>query len=588
MRGHALIGNCQGCGLVGEDGAIGWLCLPRPDSPPVFGSILDPEGGHFSIAGVPPARTAQRYLPNTAVVETVHEGEDGSRFEVLDFMPRFEQHGRIYRPLQLMRIVRPLAGMPQVTVSCRPVLGWSRQPAELQRGNSHVRWAGYPGQLRLTTDLPLTYLIEERPFTLTAPLHFVLSWDVPVEADLAETCTVFLHRTTDFWRTWVKRCSIPMLHQAEVIRSAITLKLHCWEETGAVLAAPTTSLPEIPGRERNWDYRFCWLRDAWFTVSALSRLGHLDDLEGMLGFLLDLAHRDGGDLHPVYRIDGSLPLPELEHAGWAGSEGSQPVRSGNQAAEHVQNDVYGEMLLALSTLYRDERFAHRRDGRWADLLALLARRCHATLGQADAGLWELRGGWKPHAFSALLSWAGLRAYERLVAGGRLPGEAAVWSGMRAEAEAELQRSVQGGVLCNAPGEAVADASLALVAILQHPDRELCRRTLAAIRSQLSFRIDGVDSGFFFRYRQADDFGQPEHAFVICSFWVAEALARLGEVEEGGRILRQALAAANHVGLLPEHFDPRSGRRHGNFPQCYSHVGLIAAACAVSPDSPLIG
>ncbi|MBT9556916.1 MAG: glycoside hydrolase family 15 protein [Myxococcales bacterium] len=598
MIDHGLIGNCQALALVRRDGIVTWACLPRPDSPPVFGRLLDEDGGEFAISPLAAARSECRYRPNTAILETTHETADGERFSVTDFYPRFEQHGRTYRPLQLVRIVRPLVGMPVVSVRCRPVVGWTKERARQQRGNSHIRYDGYDGALRLTTDLPLTYLMDERPTPLTRPLYFVLSWDVPMEADLAETCELFLTRTENHWRTWVKRCSLPSSWQAEVVRSAITLKLHCFEETGAVLAAPTTSLPEIVGASRNWDYRYCWLRDAWFTVSALCRLGHFDDLEGLLGFLLNVV-REGdvldtglkaahGRLHPVYRLDGTLPLPELSHAAWRGVGGSQPVRSGNDAASHVQNDIYGEMLLSLSTLFRDERLIHLRTDHWERLLGRLAERCYQVLGEPDAGLWELRGGWRPHAFSALLSWAGIHAYARLAASGRVHADVTLWQSRLAEAEAELRRSVVDGALRSAPGSRDADASLALLAILGFPDAALCDGTLRVIIDQLSLRVDGKDSGFYFRYRHADDFGVPDHAFVVCSFWVAEALARRGDLAGGARVFADALTAANPLGLIAEHFDPRTGQPTGNFPQCYSHVGLIAAAFAVSPESPLIG
>lgn len=590
MYPYGLIGNCQASALVSESGSIDWLCLPRPDSAPVFGRLLDPDGGSFVIAPTgPKPRTRQRYLPNTAVIETIFELPDNSRFALTDFMPRFERNGRVHRPLQLMRILTPLVGLPSVRVLCRPVCGWSRQPVVARRGSGFLRYEGVSGDLRLATDLPLTYLLEEQAFTLTTPLAFVLSWDDHVEADLEQTISSSLRRTTDWWRQWVKCCSLPTQRQAEVIRSAITLKLHCYEETGAVLAAPTTSLPEIPGGERNWDYRFCWLRDAWLTVSALCRLGHADDLENLLTFLLDIAHREeGGRLRPVYRLDGTLPLPEITHDGWAGNAASLPVRSGNQAAEHVQNDVYGEMLLALGVLYRDERFIHLRGERWEKLLRMLARRCHETLGEADAGLWELRGHWKAHAFSAMLSLAALKGYERLIASGRIIDDASVWEKRCADAEMELSRSVSDGVLWNAPGERVPDASLALLAVLGLGDRAVRMATLAVIRERLAFRVGDVPSGFYFRYRYDDDFGTPEHAFVICSFWIAEAMARLGDVKGGAAALDQAHTAANGLGLFAEHFDPCSGRQSGNFPQCYSHVGQISAAFACSPESPLMG
>jgi GH15 family glucan-1,4-alpha-glucosidase len=555
----------------------------------VFGRLLDPDGGTFLIAAAGPAKTRQRYLPNTAVMETVFELPDGSSFALIDFMPRYERAGRIHRPLQVMRIVRPLVGLPLVRVQCRPVSGWNRQSVQTRRGSGFLRYEGIVGDLRLATDLPLTYLLEEQSFTLTTPLSFVLSWDEHVESDLEQTIASTLRRTTDWWRHWVKCCSLPMQRQAEVIRSAITLKLHCYEETGAVLAAPTTSLPEIPGHERNWDYRFCWLRDAWLTVSALCRLGHADDLENLLTFLLDIAHREeGGRLRPVYRLDGTLPLPEIAHANWTGHAASQPVRSGNQAAEHVQNDVYGEMLLALGVLYRDERFVHLRGERWEKLLRLLARRCHETLGEADAGLWELRGHWKAHAFSAMLSLAALKGYERLIASGRVVDDPVLWSARCADAERELARSISDGTLWNAPGERVPDASLALLVVLGLGERAVRMTTLAVIRERLAFRIDGAPTGFYFRYRYDDDFGTPEHAFVICSFWIAEAMARLGDMLGASSALDQAQTAANALGLFAEHFDPSTGRQSGNFPQCYSHVGQISAAFACSPESPLIG
>lgn len=589
MYPYGMIGNCQGSALVGSGGGIDWLCLPRPDSAPVFGRLLDPDGGTFLITPAGPATSRQRYLPNTAVIETIFELADGSSFSLTDFMPRHDRGGRIHRPLQVMRIIRPLVGLPSVRVLCRPVSGWNRQGVQVRRGSGFVRYEGISGDLRLTTDLPLTYLLEEHAFTLTTPLSFVLSWDEHVEAELEQTTSSALRRTTDWWRHWVKCCSLPMQRQAEVIRSAITLKLHCYEETGAVLAAPTTSLPEIPGQERNWDYRFCWLRDAWLTVSALCRLGHADDLENLLTFLLDIAHREeGGRLRPVYRLDGTLPLPEITHEGWVGHAASQPVRSGNQAAEHVQNDVYGEMLLALSVLYRDERFIHLRGERWEKLLRLLARRCHETLGEADAGLWELRGHWKPHAFSAMLSLAALKGYERLIASGRVVDDPQVWAGHCADAERELARSIHDGALWNAPDERVPDASLALLTVLGLGERAVRMTTLAVIRDRLAFRIDGQPTGFYFRYRYDDDFGTPEHAFVICSFWIAEAMARLGDLTGASTALDQAQAAANPLGLFAEHFDPASGRQSGNFPQCYSHVGQISAAFACSPESPLIG
>ena len=588
MYDLGLIGNCQSLALVSPQGSIPWLCWPRPDSPPIFGHILDADGGVFSICPAGETHSAtQRYIPNTNIIESTITSDDGS-YTITDLLPRFEQHGRTYRPLTLIRIVRRVTGQPQITVRCRPVQGWTKTPAPVMRGNSHVRFQGYSDELRLTTNLPLTYLLEEQSTSLMGTLYFALTWGVPVEGDLGQACEDFLHRTTDHWRNWVRSTTIPVHYQREAIRSALVLKLHCFEETGAVLAAATSSLPEEPGGVRNWDYRFCWLRDAFFTVGALYRLGHSSELEGILGFLLDVAQRGKDNiLHPVYRLDGTLPLPELEHPEWAGSSGSKPVRSGNQAAEHVQNDVYGEMLLVLAALYQDERFAHLRGPDWESLLITLAGRCRDCLAEPDAGLWELRGGWKPHAFSTLLCWAGLDRFAELAERGQVAVDAAPWRLAAAAADHQLRLSVQHGVLFNAPGEDVTDASLALLPLLRHPDRELSRRTVATIVDQLSVREDGQATGFFYRYRYRDDFGLPESAFVVCSFWVAEALAKLGQTDEAENILKRSLSAANGLGLFAEHYNPGECRQTGNFPQCYSHVGLIHAAFAISPAWPSV-
>lgn len=588
MYKFGLIGNCQSLAMVSSQGSITWMCWPRPDSPPIFGQLLDGDGGAFEIrpAGIIRS-THQRYIHNTNVMETIITSDDGA-FIITDVLPRFEQHGRTYRPLTLMRIVRRLEGHPQIIANCRPVQGWSRMKAPITRGNSHVRFMGYDDELRLTTNLPLTYLLDQQSTSLTGTLYFALTWGVPIEGDLAQVCEDFLARTIDHWRNWVQHTTIPVRFQSEVIRSALVLKLHCFEETGAVLAAATTSLPEEPGGVRNWDYRFCWLRDAFFTVGALYRLGHSCELEGVLSFLLGVAQRSqDGVLRPVYRLDGTLPLPELEHPEWSGFEDGRPVRSGNKAAEQVQNDVYGEILLVLAALYQDERFAHLRGPDWESLLMNLAGRCRDTMAEPDAGLWELRGRWKPHAFSALMCWAGLDRFAELATSGRITADPKPWREAAAKADLQLRLSVNDGVLYNAPGDITPDASLALLPLLRHPDRPLAERTLAVIVDRLALLHDGKQTGFFYRYSYCDDFGRPERAFVVCSFWIAEAFASLGKISEANEILTNSLRAANGLGLFSEHFTPNEQQQTGNFPQCYSHVGLIHAAFAVSPAWPSV-
>jgi GH15 family glucan-1,4-alpha-glucosidase len=588
MYPYGLVGNCQISALINEQGSIDWLCLPRPDSPPVFGRILDPDGGHFSISSPAPPEdvtTVQRYLPNTNVLATVVTLRNGDSFQITDFCPRFEQYGRIYRPAALFRIVEPLSGTPSIRVGCRPVSGWNKEPVRPIRGSSHVRYEIRDDFFRILTDMPLTYFCEETRFALTSPVHFALTWGLGIEDDLVRVSREFLHQTAKHWRIWVKHCSIPVLFQEEVIRSALALKLHCYEDTGAILAALTTSLPEHIGGERNWDYRYCWLRDAYFALSAFQNLGHFEEMEGFLKFLLNIAYTMDlaqNRLSPVYTLTHELPVPETEHRNWQGFLNSRPVRNCNQAAEHVQNDVYGEMILTLAPIFFDNRFIDLRTPEHEALVAKLIHLCVSSISQPDAGLWEIRNGWQEHSFTNLMCWAGLDRAERMQRAGFLSNLSINVVEARSRAEQALERATRNGVLRNGPSDDSFDAALAQAAILGFPNRKICEATTQDIVRELTVR-DGIEErGFFYRYLRNDDFGKPQAAFVICSFWMVQALAKLGHLAEARQIMANVLTAANSVGLLSEHYLPQRRLQLGNFPQAYSHVGLINAAFALSP------
>lgn len=587
MYDYGLIGNCQVSALIGRNGSLDWLCLPRPDSDPVFGGILDPEGGSFAIELVASerdngeVRTSQRYLPNTNILVTELEGPRGA-IRITDFCPRFEQYGRVYRPPVVVRIIEPMSGDPVIRVKCAPVEGWSKRPAHPQRGSSHLRYELRGGSLRVTTNASLTYLLDSQPISVREPTIFAISWDLGIEDDLNRVAFDFLRRTEEHWKLWVKRCYIPPSFQRETIRSALALKLLVFEDTGAVLAAPTTSLPEEHGGGRNWDYRFCWLRDAYFVLAAMRRLGQFEDTERFIRFLLDIASSDER-LGPVYRLDRTMPLPEIVHENWTGWHGSAPVRSGNQAAEHIQNDVYGEMLLTLSPLYFDERLADLRTVELERLMRLLARHARMSIGSVDAGLWEFREEWQPHAFTDFLCWAGLERIRRIQARGVLGdiGEE-VEKGLALAVEA-LEKSTVDGSVRNGPRDSSLDASLLLLPTLGFPNAEVNRRTVDEIAKSLA--VEGGEGGptYLYRYLMKDDFGVPGSAFLICSFWLIDAFARVGRFDDAQRAMNEVLRASNHLGLLSEHFEPRRQQQLGNFPQGYSHVGLINAAFALSPN-----
>ena len=375
---------------------------------------------------------------------------------------------------------------------------------------------------------------------------------------------------------------MPRDYQAEVIRSALVLKLHQYEDTGALLAAATTSLPEHPGSGRTWDYRYCWLRDAYFTLNALERLGHSEEMERFLEYLRNLAEEEQGVLKPVYRINGSSDAPEREIEWLDGYNGEKPVRVGNQAFEHVQNDVYGEMVLAVSRLFLDMRFVGSVPPRTAlETIGGLLEQIEVRLDEPDAGPWEFRERSRLHGFTVLMHWAGAR---RAVEVGEAVGAEELVEQARAleERAAELLWTRcwndEIGALTQVAGEPQLDAAnlLAVHLGLLEPDDPRAMSHVDAIRSQLS-----VDKGLLKRYGTPDDFGPMEAAFTVCSFWLVEALTILGRTDEARELFERLLSLHNGLGLYSEDILPDTLEQSGNFPQTYSHVGLINAAFRLS-------
>jgi GH15 family glucan-1,4-alpha-glucosidase len=580
-----LVGNCQISGLINAEGGLTWLCMPRPDSAPVFGDLLDEEGGTFIVKPVDHATVHQQYRTNTAILDSAWSISDEQAFTVTDFCPRFEQHGRMFRPAAFVRIVTPTKGNSRIKVNFKAIRGWSKETVKAQRNNSHLRFPMDDGVVRLVTNMPLTYLLAEQEFLLQEPLYFAVLWDMPLEDDLKQVCTQFLDKTENYWRTWVKHASIPTLFQSDVIRSAITLKLHCYEDTGAILAATTTSLPEHPGGPRNWDYRYCWLRDTFFTLSALFHLSHFEEMEGFIRFVMNIVdfHKD---LAPVYTIDNELPIPEETMEHWQGYKGSKPVRIRNAAATQIQNDAYGELVLTLAPIYRDERFHHLRNAHLEKMLLWLGEKCIQSIGQPDAGLWELRGLQQEHTFTNIMCWAGLDRIVKILELAPFASAESTALGRfrqhRERAASRIREATVDGIVRNGPEDDSFDASVLLLPILGYPDRELCLSTTIGIANALAADDPSGESPYLYRYKRQDDFGKPESAFLICSYWLAQAWAACGRKADGLRVLEQLRECANPLGLLPEHWDNVHKRHLGNFPQTYSHVGLINAAFAASP------
>ncbi|MGP8187985.1 MAG: glycoside hydrolase family 15 protein [Terracidiphilus sp.] len=576
-----LIGNCQFSALVHKSGEIVWCCLPRFDSEPVFSTLLDErDGGCFRVGPADGEAGSQRYLPNTNILETIFHTATGS-FRLIDFAPRFIHYDRAFRPVQMYRILEPIEGTPRIAIVCEPRLGWSKREPKSVLGSHHLCFEGFSSELRLTTDIPLSYL-NGKPFTLTGRQHMVLTWGAPVEEPLAPLCERFLNETTRYWQRWVKQCDIPPLFQKEVIRSALALKLHCFEDTGAIVAAMTTSIPESPGSGRTWDYRYCWLRDSYYVLNAFSLLGQCEEREQFVQYLLNVAGGAAGlTLAPLYRVDGSGSLEESILENWPGYNGEKPVRIGNGAALQHQNDIYGEMVLALTPIFLDERLSAERSPAALKLIEGLARKAISLTGVPDAGIWEYRTEWTPQTFSSLMSWA---AADRMASIADLcaPEDAAEFRAAAQRIHAEVianswnegRKSFVGHY-----GGGDLDASLLQMVRLRFlpPGDPKLISTIEKIHKDLSL------GDWLQRYSLNDGLGKPSVAFAICTFWLIEALAAVGRRDDAKAVLDRVHATLSPLGLLAEDYDPAQMRMWGNFPQTYSHVGLIHAAFAASPQ-----
>ena len=589
-----LIGNCTIGALVDARGEIVWCCLPRFDGDAVFCSLLRERGGecggggggggdfgYFAVDLDDFVRSEQEYLPNTPILATrLYDGQGGA-VEITDFAPRFRQYGRMFCPMSLVRRVRRLSGNPRIRVRLRPAFGYGAQRPQTTWGSNHVRYVAPDLVLRLTTDASITALTEERAFLLNEPLTFLLGPDETLQGSVAEVGRRFLEETAGYWRDWVRYLSIPFEWQDVVIRSAITLKLNAYDDTGAIIAAMTTSIPEATGSTRNWDYRYCWLRDGYFVVNALNRLGTTRTMERYLDYVVNIAAgAPDGLLQPVYRISGEAALEETEVASLPGYRGMGPVRIGNQAYRQVQHDVYGSAILSAAHVFFDKRLLRCGDEMLFHRLEVLGERAFELHDQPDAGIWELRGTARVHTFSSLMCWAACDRLARIAGHLGLDGRMQSW---RARADL-IHRTVcerawnpRVGAFTAAFGGDSLDASMLLlneIGFLPADDPRFAS-TVAAVERELK-RGD-----FVFRYVEQDDFGVPSNAFLVCSFWYIYALAALGRADEARELFGRLLACRNRHGLLAEHIDPRSREQWGNFVQTYSMVGLINSAIRLS-------
>jgi len=582
----AVIGNGNISALLDRSGTIVWMCWPRLDGDPVFAALINgekPEDGYFSIGfDEDGAKYEQSYIRNSAIVRTIVTSADGAAaFSIVDFAPRFPQFGRHYNPPMIVRRVEPLRGLCRIRVKMRPRMAYGKVRPMRIVGSNHIRYSSEFGSIRLTSDAPVSYIASDGAFILSQPATFILHADEALPNSIAQMAREFHDLTRDAWWEWVRNLYVPFEWQEEVIRAAITLQLCSFEQTGAIVAALTTSLPEAAGTQRNWDYRYCWIRDAYYTVQALNRVGATVTMVRFIDYVTNIiAMEREPDLRPVYAVLPEMTLEERTAPDLAGYRGYGPVRIGNDAVNQIQHDVYGSVILSASQMFFDERLPKKGDEALFGLLEPLGMRALAVALTPDAGIWEYRDKPSVHTYSAAMCWVACDRLARIATRLGLSDRGAHWrssaDGLR---QIILERAWSARMNCYAghldsdhiDASALLLAELGLVSA-EDPKFVATVKTIGEVLGR---------NGYLFRYAAPDDFGEPTTAFTICSFWYVEALAAIGERDEARALFEKILARCNHVGLLSEDVDPVTGELWGNFPQTYSLVGVILAAMRLS-------
>lgn len=584
-----VIGNAAVAALIDARASLVWMCAPRMDGDPIFcrllrGALDEDEGrggGEWSIHVQDFAASEQRYIRNTAIIETLISDADGNVLRVRDFAPRFKAAGRIFRPLTIVRIIDPVKGTPRMSMNLKPLHDYGASVPATTRGSSHIRFLLGEQVMRLTTDTPVDYVLRGAPFIVDRPHAYILGPDERLAEAPMKTALSFLDETRDYWLEWVRYLSLPIDWQEVVIRAAITLKLCSNEETGGIVAALTTSVPEYGNSERTWDYRYCWLRDSFFTVKALNGLGATKTMEDYLTYVINIASASpDGYLQPLFGLGMERRLDERTMTSLPGYRNFGPVRGGNAAYHQVQNDGYGSVILSIIQAFFDERLPTMAGEPLFRRMEPLGEQAVRRWDQPDAGIWEYRTRSHIHTHSSLMCWAAADRLAKIAFRLGLMDRNLYW---RRHADTIREGILQHawneerGHFTSSFGGDDLDASLLLlpeIGLVPANDPRFLS-TLAAIEQKLRF------GNQLYRYRTPDDFGEPETAFTACTFWLIDALARVGRHDDARAIYEEILEHRNHLGLLSEGIHVETGELWGNFPQTYSMVGLVNAAMRLS-------
>ncbi len=583
---YGVIGNCRTAALISKEGSIDWFCLPDFDSPSVFSKLLDEnKGGSFSFEVSSDYTITQKYFKNTNILSTWYESEEGA-FVVYDYMPRYRTiEQRYYLPPEIHRYLRVIRGKPRLSVRYDPKMNYAAESVVHEKYRDYIKTTSVVNdrnEIYLYSSVDFDTILNGEEFRLSSDEFFLLSYTqklIPIDL---ERIHLDYERTKVYWLNWTNRSRKFLEYEDMINRSLLVIKLMSYHSTGAMIAALTTSLPESIGECRNWDYRFCWLRDASMSISSLVYMGHKNVAERFIGFVKNLLRSRDDVFQIMYGIRGERELTEVELTHLSGYENSYPVRIGNAAFTQIQNDSPGYLLDVIYKYYLYFPGTLDEIEEMWEIVRFIARSVSQTWQMPDHSIWEFRTRKLSFVFSKVMSWV---AMDRATAIAELLHKnsyAELWKTESEKIKADIfEKGWKEEMQCfsQAYENNDYDSSLLLMHYYGFIDAndERFVKTVKSIRQHLQYK------GLMYRYKSADDFGHPSSSFTVCNFWMIQALYAIGEKEEARRMFDSIVAYANHVGLYSEDFDFETGRLLGNFPQAYSHLAFINAATLFSEE-----
>lgn len=582
---YGVIGNCRTAALISDRGSIDWLCLPDFDSSSVFARILDKKnGGHFGFIVDPDYRVSQKYIENTNILRTSFMSEEGD-FDVIDFMPRYRigEHDTHYLPSEVYRFVKLKRGRPRFRIDFNPAMDYARGSAVYSLGDDFLKVVNsdnHSDTFYLYSSYAFKSILDGEEILLKSNGFFLITYNqklIPIDMNRVD---LEYNRTKVYWKNYVNRTNRYTAYYPQIVRSVLVLKLMSYQPSGAVLAAITTSLPEAIGEVRNWDYRFCWLRDASMSIDTLLEVGHFGAARRFMNFVKGIIRTKSDSFQIMYGIRGERQLTEelLEHL--SGFENSHPVRIGNDAYHQRQNDSLGYLM---DVIYRYYRFFPGTLDEIEDMFEVVknvVRTVSADWKKPDKGIWEIRGVEQHFVFSKVMSWVALNRSVKIARILHKDKIASIWEKTADEIHAEVfDKGWNGdiGSFTQSYSNTDMDSSLLLMeeyGFIDARDERYCS-TVDSIYKSLN------NNGLMYRYNNHDDFGVPTSAFTICTFWMIRALVAVERKDEAKFMFDQLIGYSNHLGLFSEDLDFETRQQLGNFPQAYSHLALINTALLFS-------